>query len=154
MCQKKFPHFKFSALKTCFRQRSSSTPAGSQTQPSPPSGHPPPLLAVKLTPLHPAVILHPCWQSNSPFSTQRSSYTPASGQTHPSPPSGHPPPLLAVKLTPLHPAIILHPCWQWQSNSPLSTQRSSSTPASGQLHPSHQLLVIQGERNREEIWIF
>ena len=99
------------------------------------------LLAVKLSPLRPAAILHPCcqptsplpnqqsWRSNSLLSTQRSSSTPAGGQPHPSPPSGHLPPiLLVVKLSPLNPAVILHPsCW-W-SNCPLPTLRSSSHPS-------------------------
>ena len=70
------------------------------------------LLAVKLSPLHPSVILTPphpavifhpsCWRSNSPLSAQQSSSTtPGGGQPHPSPPSGHlPPNLLAVKPSP------------------------------------------------------
>ena len=49
--------------------------------PSPPIGHPAPILAVQFTPPHPA-----------------SSSTPSSGQIHPSPPSGHSPLLLAVKF--------------------------------------------------------
>ena len=49
-------------------QRSSSTyPAGGQTLPSPPSAHPPPLLAANLTPPHPAVIFHPFWWPTSPL---------------------------------------------------------------------------------------
>ena len=59
-------------------------PACSQIHPSPPSGHPPPLLAVKFIPPQPAVILHPCHRSKSPFPAQRSSSTPAGGQNHPS----------------------------------------------------------------------
>ena len=48
-------------------QQSSFTPAGSQPHPYPPSGHLPPiLLAVKPSPLRPAVILHSCWQPTSP----------------------------------------------------------------------------------------
>ena len=38
-------------------------------------------------------------------------------------------------LTPPHPTYILYPSC-WRSNSPLSAQRSSSTPAGGQIHPS------------------
>ena len=111
-----------------------TSPADGQTHPSPPSGHPAPLLVVKLTPLHPAVILTPCWRSNSPLlavkltplravvilqpfwrsssplSVQWSSSTPSGGQAHPSPSSGHPPPLLAVKFTLFLPAVILNPC--------------------------------------------
>ena len=131
-------------------RRSSFTPACGQIHPFPPSGHLPPLFAVKFTRFRPAVILHPCLHqlhpsppsghpppllaSTSPLSDQRSSSAPACGQTHPSRPSGHPPPLLAVKLTPLRPAVILHTCLR--SNSPLSAQRSTSTPACGQTHPS------------------
>ena len=91
----------FSALKTCFPIRAHT--AGSQTLPSPPSSHPHPspssdhfppiLLAVKLYPLCPVVILHFGWWPTSPLTTQQSSsYHPSSGQTVPSPPSGHPPP--------------------------------------------------------------
>ena len=74
------------------------------------------LLAVKLSPLHPSVILTPphpavifhpsCWRSNSPLSAQRSSS------------------LLVANLTPPHPAVIFYPSC-WRSNSPLSTLRSS-----------------------------
>ena len=158
---KKFPHYKFSALETCLnsdmRSQSwwsnsplSSTPVGGQPHHLSPGGHLSPLLAVKFTPSRPAVIFHPCLQSNSPVFVQRSSSTPACinftplrpavilhpclHQLHPSPTSGHPPPLLAVKLTPLGPAVILHPCLR--SNSPLSAQRSSSPPDGGQTHPS------------------
>ena len=54
---------------TLSAQRSSSTPAGGQHNPSPTSGHlQPTLLAVKLSPLHPAVIFHPpCWWPPSPL---------------------------------------------------------------------------------------
>ena len=66
-----------SAKRSCF------TPAVSQPHPSPPSGHPSPILpavkfsppqpavmAVKLCPLHSAVILHPCCcRSSSPSLT-------------------------------------------------------------------------------------
>ena len=54
----------------------------------------PPLLVAKFTPSRLAVILHPCWRSNSPLATQRSFSTPAGGQPHPSSPRGHLPPLL------------------------------------------------------------
>ena len=63
-------------------QQSSSTHAVGQTHLSVPSVHSTPLLAIKLAPLRPAVILHPCWGSDC----------------HPSPHSGYPPPLLGVKL--------------------------------------------------------
>ena len=46
------------------------------------------LLAVKLSPLRPAVIFHPCCQPTSSLPTQRSSSTPAVGQPPPSPTSG------------------------------------------------------------------
>ena len=98
-------------------QQSSFTPSDGQIYPFPPSGHPPPLLAAKFTPLHPAVILHPCWRSNSPLPDQRSSSPPSGSQMQLSPRSGHPPPLLVVKFTPPRPAVILHPCWR--STSPL-----------------------------------
>ena len=90
------------------------------------------LLAVKLSPFHPTVILHPCWRPSPPLPTQRSSsthpacnltlsFTPAvklsriSAQRHPSPlllAILTPPHLavMAVKLSPLRPAVILHPC--------------------------------------------
>ena len=68
-------------------------------------------LAVKLAPLHPAVIFTPpqpavnlrpsCWPSNSPLSAKRSSSTPAGGRIHPPPPSGH------------------LPCPCWRSNVPI-----------------------------------
>ena len=96
------------------------------------------------------------WQSFSPLSTQQSSSTPADGQIHPfplvifhySPPSSHPPPLMAVKFTPPCPAVIIHPCWR--PTSPLPAQQSSSTPPIyGHIHPSHPLLVFQGERDKE-----
>ena len=84
------------------------------------------LLVVKLSPLHPAVILTPphpaiifhpsCWRSNSTLYAQRSSSTlpiqwsfstnSAAGQTLASPPSGHPPLRLVANLTPNHPAVI------------------------------------------------
>ena len=54
---------------------------------------------------------------------------------NPSPATGHLPPLLlALKLTPSSTEVIFHPCWRltW----PLLAQRSSSTPAGGQTHPS------------------
>ena len=104
---------------------SSSTPAGSPTHHSP-GVHPSPPLAIKLNPPHPAVILHPCWgsnsplpaqqfhpcwRSNSPLSTQQSLSTPARGQTHPLCPADIIHPRLAVKVTPLHPAVIIHTCW-------------------------------------------
>ena len=60
-------------------QQSSSTTSGGQIHPSPPSGHPSPLLVVKLTPLRPAVILHHFWRSNSPLPAQWSFSTPACG---------------------------------------------------------------------------
>ena len=76
----------------------------------------PPFLAVKITPLHLAVILHPCWLPTSPLPTQLSSSDPpAVFQIHPSPPSSHHPPLLAVKLTPPRPSVILHSCWRLNS---------------------------------------
>ena len=98
-------------------QQSSFTPSDGQIYPFPPSGHPPPLLAAKFTPLHPAVILNPSWRSNSPLPDQRSSSPPSGSQMQLSPRSGHPPPLLVVKFTPPRPAVILHPCWR--STSPL-----------------------------------
>ena len=162
---------KFSALKTCFNadmrlhcwrlnpplsvqqsfspfpiQRSSSTPAGGQPHPSPPSGYVPLLLVANLTPLHPALIFYPsCWQSNSPLSAQQSfSTSPARGQTlpslssshpHPSSSSSHLPPLLVANLTPPHPVVMFHLCC-WPT-SPLPTQWSSSThPAGSQTLPS------------------
>ena len=46
--------------------------AGGKPHPSPPSSHLPPLLlAVKLSPPHPAVILHPCWWPISPRPRRR-----------------------------------------------------------------------------------
>ena len=123
----------FSALKTCFPIRAHT--AGSQTLPSPPSGHPhpspssghppPTLLEVKLSPLRLVVILHP-----------------SGGKPHPYPPSGHLPSiLLAVKLSPILPAVIFHPCWR--PTSTLPTKRSSSIHSGGQPHPS------PGDRRRE-----
>ena len=87
---------------------------------SPPSGNPPPLLAVKIPLPRPVVILHPFWRSNSPFHPQRSF-----------------PPLLPVKFA--HSphsdlVVILLPFW-W-SNSTLSSQQSFSTPSPDQIHPS------------------
>ena len=63
-------------------QRSSATPAGGQSHPSPPCGHLPLLLlAVQFIPPCPTVILHPyCWRSNSPLSAQWSSSNPAGSQ--------------------------------------------------------------------------
>ena len=93
--------------------------------------------AVKLSPLRPAVILHPCWRSNSPFppqavmvvkvsqstlSTQRSSSTPACAYPHHSPPGSHGGQTFPTQRS-------------WRSNSPLSALRSSSIPAGG--HPHH-----------------
>ena len=61
--------------------------------------------------------------------------SPPNGDPHPSPPSGHLSLiLLAAKLSLFRPAAILHPCW-WQTSS-LPIQRSSSTPAGCQPHPS------------------
>ena len=125
-------------------------PAGGQTLPSQPSGHPSPLLSANLIPPHPAVILPTpilLAVKLSPLSSQRSSFTPAvsqphpspqrsssthpaGGQTLPSPHSGHLPPiLLAVKLSHPHKR-------SWRSNYPFSAKRSSSTPAGGHPHPS------------------
>ena len=142
--------------------------AGGQTLLFPPNGHPPPLLAAISTPPHPAVIFHTsCLQFNSllhtsgqtlPHLRPAASFTPAvghphpsppsghGGQTVPSPPSGHPPPLLTAIFFALHLAVMavkLYPATQrsWWSNSPLPTQRSSSTPAGGQPHPSPPLGV-------------
>ena len=104
---RKFPRHKFSAIKTCFNfnadthaqpaptppggqsrpggQSTSTPPAVSDSHPSPPSGPPLTLLlAVKLNPSLPTVIL----------------YSPIGGQTHSSPPRGHHPPLMAVNLPP------------------------------------------------------
>ena len=91
-------------------QQSFFTPVGCQHHPSPPSGHLPPLLlavkfsqpsghppyllAVKLTPLRPAVILHTCRRPTSPLSAQLSSSIPAGSQPHPSQPISHLPSLL------------------------------------------------------------
>ena len=61
---------------------SSCTLAGGQTHPSPPSGHPPLLLAVKLPLLCPEDILLPCWQQTSPLPTWRGHSTPVGGQLH------------------------------------------------------------------------
>ena len=95
---RKFPRHKFSAIKTCFNfnadthaqpaptppggqsrpggQSTSTPPAVSDSHPSPPSGPPLTLLlAVKLNPSLPTVIL----------------YSPIGGQTHSSPPRGHHP---------------------------------------------------------------
>ena len=99
------------------------------------SGHPTPLLAVKFKPPRPSVIFHPWWRP-SPLPTKRSSSTLAGGQIHPSPPSSHPPLLLAVKFTPLRPSVIFHSSC-WHTNSPLPTQRSSSTPAGCSSKPHH-----------------
>ena len=115
----------FQLLKPVSTPMHARTAAG-QTLPSPPSGHPPPLLAANLTPPHPAVILHPRCQPISSLSTQRSSSTPAGGQSHSSLPSSHLPPiLLAVKLSPPQHR-------SWRSNSPFSAQRSwrSTSPLS------------------------
>ena len=49
-------------------------------------------------------------------------------------------PLMAVVFTLLRPAVIFHPCWR--SNLPLPDQRSSSTPAGGQIHPSPHPAVM------------
>ena len=91
--------------------RSQSPPLLVMISQPPPGGHPLtyPLLVVKLPPSRQAVILHPCWRSNSPLSAQRSSSTPAGCQTHPSPPSSHPPSQLAANLTPPHPVSHLPP---------------------------------------------
>ena len=134
---------KFSALETCFNadarshccrsnsplsaQRPSSTPAGGQSHPSPPSGHPSPQMSANLIPLHPAVILHPCWRPISLLSTQQSSSTyPSGGQTLPSPTSVMAvklsllrPAVMAVNLSALRLAVILHP--HGQPTSPLPT---------------------------------
>ena len=77
------------------------------------------LLAVKLSPFRPAVILHTCWRLYSPPSAQRSSSTPAGGQIHPSPhpavifhpspASGHPRAQLAANLTSPHPVVMFYP---------------------------------------------
>ena len=77
----------------------------------------PPFLAVKITPLHLAVILHPCWL--------HANLTPP----YPVPSCHLPTLLLFFKFTPLRPAVIIHPCWR--SNSPLPAHQSSSTPAGG-----------------------
>ena len=97
-------------------------------------------------------------RSISPLFTQRS-YSPvtpphpaasptypASGQTHPSQSSGHLPPILLRSNSPLS--------TQWSSstppaggqNSPLSVQRSSSTPSSGQSHPSSRRRETRDKR--------
>ena len=50
-------------------QRSSSTPAGGQPHPSPPSGHIPPHL-LQSNPPNPAVILYPCRHLISPLASE------------------------------------------------------------------------------------
>ena len=80
---------KFPALKTCFYadRRSGALTLLATNLTLPPCGHLLPiLLADKLSPLCPAVILHPCWRPTSTVLCQQSSSThPASSQTLPSP---------------------------------------------------------------------
>ena len=80
---------KFPALKTCFYadRRSGALTQLATNLTLPPCGHLLPiLLADKLSPLCPAVILHPCWRPTSTVLCQQSSSThPASSQTLPSP---------------------------------------------------------------------
>ena len=99
---------KLPVLTKMVAQESSSAPACSQTYPSPPSSHPPPLLSANLTPPQPVVMavklspLRPT--AAAAHLTQWSSSThPAGGQTVPSQPSGHPSPLLSANLTHPHP---------------------------------------------------
>ena len=103
---------KCSALETCFNADMRSHCWRSNS---------PPLLEANLPPPHPEVIFH----------------KPAGGQTLPSQPSGHPSPLLSANLIPPHPAVILPtPILLAVKLSPLSSQRSSFTPAVSQPHPT------------------
>ena len=146
MSLKKFCH-KFSALKTCFNADTRSQPAPNHSYRS-----------ISIPPPGGQSTSSSCWRLTSPLPTQRSSSIPPAGsQSHPSPPSGplpplllavkftppssHPPLMLSVKLTSQCPAFILHPCLR--SNSPLSAQRSFSTPAGGPtVTPPHTAVIL------------